>query len=111
METVRIASGKVVSLLGDGVTATGAGDTRYKDSPWSFFQAIVTGSGAVTATVDIEASNDGVNWCKTPIASLALTGTDTDTDGITYVGPAKYIRANVSALTGTGATVTCSMGV
>lgn len=111
METVRIASGRVSQLLGDGVTATGAGDAKYKDSPWSFFQGTVVGSGAVTATIDIEGSNDGVYWAKTPLGTITLTAADSDSDGFTYVGPAKYIRANVTAVTGTGATVTVSMGI
>lgn len=124
METVMIRSGKVVSLLGkpitdssnaitgyNGVTTTTTGSAHYKDSPWSFFQATVTGTGAVTATVVIEASNDNVNWCATALGTISLSGTTSSSDGFTYVGPAKFIRARVSAISGTGATVVALMGV
>lgn len=124
METVMIRSGKVVSLLGkpitdshgtitgyNGVLVTGAGSAHYKDSPYSTFQATVTGTGAVTATVAIQCSNDGTNWCSTALGTITLSGTTSSSDGITTIAPWKFIRANVTAISGTGATVVCLMGV
>lgn len=108
---VWIKSGTVRNLLGTGVTVTGAGSLLYKDSPTATFQAVVTGTGAVTATVTIEYSNDGVNVCSTVGGTITLSGTTTASDGFTSVSPWKYVRANVTVISGTGATVQVWMGV
>lgn len=109
---VWLKSGKVYNLLGDGVLVTGAGNAVYKDSPHATFQATVVGTGAVTATVDIEVSNDGTYWADTAAGTITLSGTTSHSDGFTTTSaPWKYVRANVTAVTGTGATVTVSMGV
>jgi hypothetical protein len=124
MDTVMIRSGKVVSLLGapitntqggitgyNGVTTATTGNAHYKDSPYSTFQATVTGTGAVTATVVIDCSNDGSNWCATALGTISLSGTTSSSDGFTTTAPWKYIRARVTAISGTGATVVSLMGV
>lgn len=108
---VWLKSGKVYNLLGTGVTSTGAGAGVYKDSPYSTFQATVSGTGAVSATVTIEVSNDGTNWCSTVMGTITLSGTTSSTDGFTSEAPWKYIRANVTAISGTNATVQVYMGV
>jgi hypothetical protein len=118
MENVRISSGRVVNMLtAAGVTANGNGAAVYKDSPYSTFQATVTGTGAVAATVDIEATNQvdangaPTNWCETSLGTITLSGTTSSTDGFTTTAPWKWVRAVVSNISGTGATVICSMGV
>jgi hypothetical protein len=109
---VWIKCGTVRNLLGTGVTVTGAGTLLYKDSPNATFQAVVTGTGTVTATVTIEYSNDGVNVLTTVGGTITLTGTTTASDGFTSSNaPWKYVRANVTAISGTGATVQVYMGV
>lgn len=180
-------------------TGTLPSRAMYKESPWSTFQAIVEGTGAVTATVLIEGSNDdetgrgvvlantsvpgvpgalvqttassatmtseakqfsanlvgtvveaegvtagttvtavaagggsltlsaaatatspssGVqanfvktNWCKTVLGTITLTATTKDTDGVFVLGPWRYVRMRVSAISGTGAAVRGFMGV
>ena|ERR1044072_3596879 len=115
-ENVHLASGRVYHIL-DNATTTGAGDGYYKDSPYSTFQAVVEGSGAVSATVDIEVTNQvdvtgtPVNWCATPMGTITLSGTTSDSDGFTTAAPWKYVRANVTAISGTGASVDVLMGV
>ena len=74
------------------------------------FQATVVGTGAVTANVTIEVSNDGINWCSTVLGTIILSGTTTSSDGFTTDAPWKYVRANVIAISGTGAAVTVLMG-
>lgn len=107
-----IKSGKVMDLLPSaGTTTTVTGDGRYKDSPYTTFQASVVGTGAVTATVVIDCSNDGVNWCSTALGTITLSGTTSSSDGFTTAAPWKYVRARVTAISGTGATVTVNMGV
>jgi len=118
MQNVRIASGRIYQLLGkDGVVANGNGEGVYKDSPYSTFQATVTGTGAVGATVDIEVTNqvdengDPINWCATPMGTITLTGTTSASDGFTTIAPWKFVRAVVSGISGTDAVVTVTMGV
>lgn len=113
---VWLKSGKVYNLTPEtnytsGVTSTGVQNKVYKDSPYSTFQATVTGTGAVTATVVIEVSLDGTNWCSTPAGTITLSGTTTSSDGFTTASSWKYVRANITAISGTGATVVVLMGV
>lgn len=111
-DNVWVKSGKVMDLLPSaGVTTTITGDGRYKDSPFTTFQATVVGTGAVTATVVIDCSNDGVYWCTTPLGTISLSGTTSNADGFTTQAPWKYVRARVTAISGTGATVYVTMGV
>lgn len=111
---VWIKSGTVRNLLGTndvGVTVTGTGTWRYKDSPNATFQGVVTGTGAVTATINIEYSNDGINAISTTGGTITLSGTTSSSDGFTSSSPWKFVRANVTTLTGTGATAQVWMGV
>jgi hypothetical protein len=87
-------------------TVNATSDSTIKSSIWTWFQATVTGTGAVTATVAIQGSNDNVNWSKTALATLTLSDTTSDSDGATVISPVKYIRAVVTNVTGTGASVT-----
>jgi len=100
-------SGYAASIvLLDAVTATGAGSAKaFSHSiPYRTCQATVSGTGAVTASVNIEVSNDNVGWILA--GTIALSGTTTATDGFTIQATWLNIRANVTALTGTGAAVT-----
>lgn len=112
-QNVWVKSGRVMNLFsGSGVTSTGAGSFVYKDSPDTSFQATVTGTGAVTATVDIEYSNNGVDVVDTVGGTITLSGTTSHSDGfVSQNAPWKYVRANVTAISGTGATVQVYMGV
>lgn len=111
MGNVNLKSGYVHDLMVDKLT-TGAGDWKYKDSPHATFQATVTGTGVVTATVDIEVSNDGVNAVDTVAGTITLSGTTVHSDGFTTQhSPWKYVRANVTAITGTDASVHVLMSV
>lgn len=109
---VWVKSGKVMDLLpAAGVTTTVTGDPRYKDSPFTTFQGTVVGTGAVTATIVIDCSNDGVNWCSTALGTITLSGTTSSSDGFTTQAPWKFVRARVTAISGTGATINVLMGV
>lgn len=109
---VWLKCGKTYNLLGAGVTEVSAGNAVYKDSPHATFQATVVGTGAVTASVDIEVSNDGTYWVDTVAGTISLSGTTSHSDGFTTTeAPWKYVRANVTAISGTGATVNVTMGV
>jgi len=49
-------------------------------------------------------------WGKTALATLTLSGTSFDNDIATIVGSYRYLRANVTNVTGTNATAYCFMG-
>jgi hypothetical protein len=72
------------------------------------FQATVVGTGALTATVTIKGSNDGVNFVT--IGTITLSGTTSATDGFASSGMWAYHQAVSSGVTGTGAIVTVLMG-
>lgn len=112
---VWVKSGHVHNMPVNGsatsTTTTGTGDAHYKDAPKTTFQAIVAGTGAVTATVVFDCSNNGTNWCSTALGTISLSGTTSATDGFTTDAPWKYVRARVTAISGTGASVTVLRGV
>lgn len=70
---------------------------------WNY-QASISGTGAVSATVTIEVSNDGSNWLT--FGTMSLSGTATDTDNVAGDAPWAVHRATISSITGTGAAVT-----
>lgn len=72
------------------------------------FQATVSGTGPVAATVLIEVSNDQAGWMT--LATLDAAGTDMATDGATSRAAWQHMRANLTAISGTGATVNVTFG-
>jgi hypothetical protein len=94
------------------ITASGSGPWLYKEGVFATFQACIDGTaGAQTATVTIECSNDGIHTCATVMGTISLTGTLSASDGFASTSAWKYIRANVTAISGTGAVVTAFLGV
>jgi hypothetical protein len=107
---VHIKCGSVLDLL-QGATSTITGTWKYKDAAEASYQATVTGTGSISATVIIDVSNDGINAINTPLGTIVLSGTTTDSDGFTSNAPWKFVRARISAISGTGATVSVNTGV
>jgi hypothetical protein len=68
-----------------------------------------TSDGAGDASIDIEVSNDNQNWILLATIDLTL-GTDTVTDGFASAAAWLYVRANVTAISGTDAAVSVFMG-
>jgi len=108
-----LTSGHVMNMVPPaGVTATGTTDWVPKGSPDTAVQVTVTGTGAVSATVNVECSNDGVSALATPAGTITLAGTGSASDGfVTQNASWKFIRLNVTALSGTGATITATLGI
>lgn len=73
------------------------------------FQSYISGTGAVTATVLIEGSNDAVGWVL--LQTHTLSGTTTDVAGVPSSAQWEFVRARLTAISGTGAAVTVTMGV
>ncbi len=93
-------------------TATGPGSAVAIDPKMSnrSFVISVAGTGAVSCAVNVEVSNDGGTVWATRMTFASLSGTTlaTDTD-VDPSSPYPLIRANVTALAGTGAAVTVSV--
>lgn len=90
----------------NAVLVTGAGAAKGGPNGCNSYQAIVAGTGAVTATVVVEVSNDGTNFLT--LGTITLSGTTSANDGFAVGFGCKwaYVRGNVTAITGTGAAVT-----
>lgn len=80
------------------------------------YQAVVTGAGAVSATVAVEATNDydanGVprNWLPT-IGTITLSGTNVATDGFPSNANWIFVRMRLVSISGTNAVATGSVEV
>lgn len=98
-------------VLLDAATGTGAGAGVPLGFALAAFQATVAGTGAVTATVNIEVSNEprGSSQSWLVAGTITLSGTTTASDGFTINSPWKFVRANLTAVSGTGAAVTVRM--
>lgn len=86
-------------------TATSAPCELYPDR--KTYQAVVTGTGSVSGTVEIEGSNDGTNFDV--IGTLTLSGTGSGSDSFTSLDCYKFVRADLTAISGTGAAVTATV--
>lgn len=69
-----------------------------------------TTAGAGSVTVAIEVSNNGVNYIALPSPITLTLSTAAATDGTVIQGAWAYVRANVTAISGTGASVSVIMG-
>ncbi|TXG77634.1 hypothetical protein E6Q11_02575 [Candidatus Dojkabacteria bacterium] len=99
----------ILNTLLSAVTGTGAGSAAGKaQNGMKTFQATVTGTGAVTATVLVEVSNNNVDFIT--LGTITLSGTTSSTDGFASEAPWAWYRGNVSAISGTGAAVTLIAG-
>ena len=71
----------------------------------------LTLSAAATASGLVQGNFFANNWCTTALGTITLTGTNSSSDGFTTQAPWRYVRANVTAITGTGASLNVLMGV
>ena len=105
-QNVYVRSGFTRNILPqDATTTVVTGDWHFKDAPQVTFQGVVSGTGAVTATIVFDVSNDGINACTTSLGTITLSGTTVNSDGFTTSAPWKYVRARVTAISGTSAIV------
>lgn len=111
---VWVKCGKVYNLTPEaGATTTGALPRIYKDSPYATFQAYGTTTGGTgAATIKIQGSNVDDPNAYVDLGTISLTlGTTLTADGLATTAPWKFVRANITALSGTGANVQVLMGV
>lgn len=89
-------------------TTIGVGD-RISNKPRNrTYQATVVGTGTVSATVKIEGSNDMAAWLT--LGTITISGTDAASDGFPSETAWTHVRANLTAIGGTGAQATVTMG-
>ena len=99
---------QTVTIL-NAATATGAGESHAPWNPARGFQIIAaTTSGAGSAVVKIQVSNDKTNWIDLATFTETLSSTAV-TEGFISDSPWRYVRANVSSISGTGAYATVIM--
>ncbi len=100
---------EAVTLL-SAATATGAGTVHsVSRSIKSFFCRGVVSASTGASAIKIQVSNNNAEWVDMGTITLTL-GTAATADGFVSDSSWKYYRANVSSISGTNATVTCSMG-
>jgi len=98
------------AVLLPNATATGA-STSVNSFPatGATFQASgTTSAGAGAATIKIQVSNDNSNWLDLGTITLTL-GTAATSDGFASYAAWAYVRANVTAISGTNASVTVTL--
>lgn len=88
-------------------TSTGDFSGLLDNQPDRVFQAFgQTSAGVGSATIEVQVSADNVNWLDTPLATITLTlGTTTVTEGFSTNSQWAYVRGEVTAISGTDATV------
>ena len=68
-------------------------------------------SASATTSATVQGLFFANNWCATAMGTITLTGTNSNSDGFVTSAPWRYVRGNVTAITGTSAVVTILMGV
>jgi len=92
---VFVKSGRVIDILPATTEATLTGAWMFKDSAKSAVQVVASAA----ATVIFDVSNDGVNPVATSLGTVTLDAAGSD--GFVIDAPWKYIRARVTANSGT----------
>ena len=106
-----VVSGNAVTTLLSAVTAVSNGTGAANTLVTKVFTASVAGTGFVSASVRFVGSMDGTNYdTDNPLATVVLSGTTSDFGTYVHTGPYKYIRGDVTAISGTGAAVTATVG-
>lgn len=111
----KLGNTTFTKLMLNGATSTGAGSAIDPDVAKQTFQAYgSTTAGSGAATIKIEANNVSLSaadalWITIGTITLTL-GTTITTDGFVIDAPWGFIRANVTAISGTGASVTVYSG-
>lgn len=102
----------ITNMLLDGATATGASYARPGRTGVKTFQAWgTTSSGTGSATIAVQGSNDQGQAVWDTIGTITLTlGTAATSDSFTSDDRYAVLRGNVTAISGTGASVSLTMG-
>jgi len=97
------------SLVGATITGPGIPVGTTVSSVTNSTTIVMSGNASASGTVQVVFYAN--NWITTGLGTITLSGTTTNTDGFATVSAWRYVRANVTAISGTGATVQILMGV
>lgn len=103
----QLLTGKTTTGAGRAFTLTGEGSVVANRT---FHASGTTSSGSGAATINVEVSNDNSNWLVLGTITLTL-GTTSTSDAFASTAAWVYARGNVTAISGTGASVNLIMGV
>lgn len=103
-------SKKVITLLNQ-VSTVSTGEIKGIHSGIRTIQATVSGTGSVSATVEFYASNFDDTATGILLATSTLSGANTDATGGVITAEYAYMWAKVTAISGTNAKVTATVGV
>ena len=104
--TNEVHATMLTEKLFSDATATGAKASQSppcKERAYHLTGSVSASTGA--AGVTLETSNDNVNWVSAGTMALTL-GTTVTSDTLTSDVPWRYVRGNVTSISGTDATVT-----
>jgi hypothetical protein len=101
---------KVISLLSNANAQT-VGDVIRIPAGYRTIQAVTTGAGAVSATVEFYGSNTGNVSDGILLATSVLSGTNSDTTGAVITAEYDVMWAKLTAISGTGAVVSATVAV
>jgi hypothetical protein len=97
--------------LMSGATATGAGTAQALNKNSKTFQAVgTTSSGSGSVTVAVQCSLDGTNYDTIGTITLTLSTTPAS-NSFTSADRCNWHRGNVTAISGTGASVSLFLGM
>lgn len=103
-------SKKVITLLNQATTIS-TGEVKGLTSGVRTIQAVISGAGAVSATVEFYGSNVDDLTTGILLATSTLSGTNTDTAGGVIAAEYLYMWAKVTAISGTTANIVATVGV
>lgn len=106
----EIRAKKIIKLL-DSVTTTQTGAFIKIPAGSRTIQAVVTGTGAVTATVEFYGSNNEITANGILLATSTLSNTTTDSTGAVITAEYDVMWAKLISISGTGAVVNATVAV
>jgi hypothetical protein len=106
-----------IFTLFTGVTSNSTPPERPLDisltapRPNRTYQAKVSGTGAITATITFFGSNVSGEYPATAFGTITLSGTNTVTDNFVSGASWNFVQCTVANVTGTAATVSATVGM
>ena len=105
-----IGAVKAITTLLSAITTPTTGASFAVRSGSRTVKAEVTGTGAITATVELYGNHDTSTSTGILLATITLSGTTSAIDGTNITAEWPFMYAKLTAITGTSAAVTCTMG-
>lgn len=109
-----VAAATIAAALSAGLAQSvnpSAGQAPINPQTQTFHVVATASSGNVSATVQVYASNDGVNWTAYGSPITIASGATPQQGVANGAAPWQFYTALVSALSGTNAQVVVTMGV